>query len=484
MNNFRQYPILYSNIIFKQGKKMKFTKLSLIAAVAASYAMAGGDIVPVVEEVVVVEEVSPWSYGGDVKFFYSTTDGEGVDLFSQESAIGQAAVSGDLSYAFADTWKVNAGITGISTLGLDDHMVGGVWLYAGASAGDTVTSIGDALWFDTANVTGTAFDGKASFILGRTELDTPLAFTETWNIANNTFDAGVAMFKPVESLQLIGAYIYDGNGNAQRISTMGGGFTGDDGYFPFVKRDGEEVASGAWTIAAVGTWEDITAQAWYYDVIDVAQAVWVQADADFNGFTIGAQYAYIDPSDLGFDNFESSAFAGKIGYIYEAFSAWAAYSSVDEGGLVAISNTATMVGGTGWGGLTPNNQYYPSGQSKLYTEAWWNYGFVGLPGADTFAIAASYDVGDVSVFNGMNFTAQYTSESGAQNKLVALLTGNDSVTLDMDELTVVAGAKIYGLDVSLAYIHSDYTVAAIENTEVKDISLNNNTLQAYLTYTF
>lgn len=461
---------------------MKLTKLSLIAALAVSAAVAGGDIEPA--PVVVAEEVSPWTFGGDAKLFYSTTDGIDVDLFDQAGSIGQAAVSGDVSYAFADTWKANAGITGLATLGLDDHVVSGVWLYAGSSVGDTVTSVGDALWFDTANITGTAFDGKATFIIGRTELDTPFAFTETWNIANNTFDAGVAMFKPVENLTLVGGYIYDGNGNAQRISTMGGGFTGDDGYFPITNTDGEEVSEGAWTIAAIGTWEDIKAQAWYYDVIDVAQAVWVQADADFNGFTIGGQYAYIDPSDLGLDNLESSAFAGKIGYTYEAFTAWAAYSSVDDGGAIAISNTATMVGGTGWGGLTPNNQYYPSGQSKLYTEAWWNYGFVGLPGADTFALAASYNAGDLSAFNGLNFMAQYTSETGAQNKLIAMRAGLDSATLDMDEFTAVAGAKIYGLDVSLAYIWSDYTVTLASGSEIEALTRDHNTVQAYLTYSF
>jgi uncharacterized protein (TIGR02001 family) len=40
----------------KQGKNMKFTKLSLVAALAVSTAFAGGDIAPV-EEVIVVEEV-------------------------------------------------------------------------------------------------------------------------------------------------------------------------------------------------------------------------------------------------------------------------------------------------------------------------------------------------------------------------------------------------------------------------------------------
>jgi len=348
---------------------MKLTKLSLIAAMAASSVMAGGDIKPVAEEeVVVVEEVSPWSFGGNAKFFYSTTDGDNIDLFSQESAIGQAAVSADVSYAFADTWKANVGLTGIATLGLDDHMVGGVWLYAGANATndpDAFTSIGDALWFDTVNITGTAFDGKATFILGRTELDTPFAFTETWNIANNTFDAAVATVNPMDALTLVAAYIYDGNGNGERIDTINGGFTGGDGYFPM-----GGVEKGAWTVAAIGKFDAVTAQAWYYDVVDIAQAVWLQVDADFNGFTVGGQYAYIDPSDLGgamsanLDDYESSAFAAKIGYAKDAFDIWGAYSKVDEGGLVTISNTATMLSGAGWAVLQVMHPDNPSSIRK------------------------------------------------------------------------------------------------------------------------
>ncbi len=451
---------------------MKLTKLSLVAALAASAAFAGGDIKPAAEPKP-VEAASPWSLSGDAKLFYATTDGEGVDLFAQESAIGQVALSADVSYSFANTWKANVGMTGLATLGLDDNVVGDVWLYAGANASDgslPFTSIGDALWIDTANVTGTAYDGKATLILGRTELDTPLAFTETWSIANNTFDAAVAMINPMDKLTLVAGYIYDGNGNGERISTLGGGFTGSDGYFPFA-----DAEAGAWTVAAIGKFDTVTAQAWYYDVMDVAQAVWLQADGNFKGFAVGAQYAYIDPSDLGFDNFESSAFAVKLGYEMDAISLWAAYSKVDDEGLVSISNTATMLSGAGWGGASG----YPSGQSKLYTEAWWNYGFVGLPGASTFAIAAEYKLND-----DWSFTAQYNAVADAQNTMVAALFDEPLATTDMNELALVAETTLYGLDVALAYVYSDYSVESLDAEYAAAGTFDNNSLQAYLTYKF
>ncbi|SFV52442.1 hypothetical protein MNB_SV-6-164 [hydrothermal vent metagenome] len=453
---------------------MKFTKLSLVAALAVSSAVAGGDITPAPAPEPVVE-VSPWSFSGDAKFFYSTTDSDTTDLFDQEGSMGQAAVSADVSYSFASTWKANFGMTGIATLGLDDNVVGGVWLYAGANASDgslEFTSIGDALWIDTANITGTAFDGKATFILGRTELDTPLAFTETWNIANNTFDAAVAMVNPIDELTVVAGYIYDGNGNADRISTMGGGFTGDRGYFPIAG-----VEEGAWTVAAIGKFSGITAQAWYYDVIDVAQALWLQADGEFNGFTVGLQYAQIDPTDLGnalgadLSDYESSAYAAKIGYEMGAFNVWAAYSSVDDGGLVSIANTATMVGSAGWGG--------GAAQSKLYTEAWWNYGFVSLPGADSFAVAGSYKVND-----SLSLTAQYTSVTDGLMTLATLGTDIDNYTTDMNELTLLAETSYHGLDIAIAYIYSDYTSNSADLEIATADTYDNNTLQAYITYKF
>jgi len=415
---------------------MKFTKLSLVAAIAVSSAFAGGDIAPVEPAATPVEAASPWSFSSDAKFYYSTTDSDTADLFSKESATGQAAISADIGYAINNNWKINAGLTGLATLGLDDSVVSRVWLYAGADA-----SVGDALWIDTLNVTGTAFDGKATFVIGRQELDTPLAFTETWSIANNTFDAAVALVKPTDAITLVAGYIYDGNGNGERIGTFDnpeGGFTHDDGYIPTI------TDNGAWTVAAVATVGDVTGQLWYYDVMDIADAVWAQVDAKVAGFALGAQYAWIGPKDVLDGAEDSSGWAVKAGYDINGLNLWAAYSSVDEDGAIDIANTATIASGAGWGQ-----------QSKLYTEAWWNYGYVGVAGADSFAVAANYKLAN------FDLGAQYTTVSN-----------DNSADDEVDELTLLAGTEFMGLDVQLAYIYAD------KNTG------DDNTVQAYLTYKF
>ena len=505
---------------------MKFTKLSLIAAIAASTAFAGGDIAPV--EPAPVVEASPWSFGGDAKLYYKTNSNvAGASIFDQAAAQGQGAISADIGYAINSNWKVNMGLTGLVTLGLDDSVVSGVWLLAGANAdplGLPVTSVGDALWIDTLNITGTMFDGALTTVIGRQELDTPLAYSEKWTIAANTFDAAVALAKPMENVTLVGAYIYDGNGNGPRITTFdgvtngyihgttlfpvspysgeasAGGFTGASGYFPVLG-----INKGAVAVAAIATISDVTAQVWYYDVLDVAQAVWAQADTKIAGFTLGAQYAWI-----GYDNVlnsrtntylsttplsniyeDSSAWAVKAGYdVMENLNVWAAYSDVDDVAAnktaISISNTATMLSGAGWG-----NSAKHSGQSKLYTEAWWNYGYVGQAGAQTVAVGANYNVGNVSIFENTTLSAQYTSIKDAKEFLAPL--GRTQVTwfndtVDLDEVTVVVGTDVAGLNVQVAYINTQTTTtfrsATATPTVIRTVDDTSDEVQLYLTYKF
>ncbi len=139
--------------------------------------------------------------------------------------------------------------------------------------------------------------------------------------------------------------------------------------------------SGAYAAAVVNnSFKPLTAQAWYYNVSNVADAYWLQADIDCSlvkGVKIGAQYADMDPKgvvDAGLVLLmlnDSSAYAFKLGYEgVENLKVSAAYSDVDEDGALKIANVATNnLGGA---------------QSKLYTEAWWNYGYVGAPGAESY----------------------------------------------------------------------------------------------------
>lgn len=380
---------------------MKFTKLSLIAALAVTSVFAGES-----------------NISGDAKVFYGTTDADSADLFDKgANTMGDAAVSLDYSRSIVDGVTLNAGMTGISTLGLENTLVGNTWVNH---------ALKDRVWLDVANLTATV--GKTTAVIGRQKLDTPLAFTETWNIVDNTFDAFTFVNNDIQDTTLVASAVTRANGPFEFSNLQGGQTDLGDGIY----------AVGAVTKAIPQT----TAQAWYYDSdtpLDRDSKVWLQADVDAgNGITVGAQYAQAIADADNED--DSSIVAGKLGYNANNVNLYAAYSKADKKGSNTFANYA------GYGG------------SKLYTEAWWNFGYVSKPGAQTVAVGAASTLSDVDL------TAQYTS-----------VTNDSNLAADeMDETTLTATRKFGPVDTTLALI----------NTSSDDKTVDGNTIQAYLTVPF
>ena len=412
---------------------MKLTKLSLIATLALTTAMAGDAKI-----------------GGDAKLFYGTTDAGDADLFNKNGATGDSAVTLDYSREVADGVTVNVGVTGISTLGLEDTLVSGTWvphnrhdkIIKKKGEKDQLKVKGDnqdAVWIDTANIVLKPID-KTMLVVGRQTLDTPLAFTETWNIAENTFDAAVAVDTHIPKTTLIAAWVGRGNGHNGYENLHGG--MGKYGALNAGQASATEVANkGAFAAAAITTAIPMTtAQLWFYNVRNQADAIWLQADVTpTKEVSVGLQYSKISPKG-GFEGKDdTTAFAGKLGYKVAGVDLAAAYSKVDDKGLVYMGNTATA-GAHG-------------GQSKLYTEAWWNYNFVGQAGAKSMMVSAGYDT----------FTAQYTSVKNSNSNLQ-----------EMDEVTLTASKKLGPLDTTLVLI----------NTSSDDKTVDGNTVQVYLTVPF
>jgi len=379
---------------------MKFTKLSLIAALAVTSAFAGESTI-----------------GGDAKLFYGTTDAGTSDLFNKNGATGNAAVSLDYSKEISDGITLNAGMTGITTLGLESTLVSDVW----AAAGDT--GVNDTAWIDIANVT--AKIGNTTAVIGRQKLDTPLAFTETWNIVENTFDAFTFVNSDITDTTLVGSLVTRANGNSiANFNNLQGGMT--------------DLGDGIYTAGVVTKLiPSTTAQLWYYDFANNDDKVWAQADVNVvEGVTVGGQYVQV-MANTGDD---SSVVAAKVGYEANGMGLSAAYSKADDKGASNFSN---------YGGF---------GGSNLYTEAWWNFGFVSKPGAEAITVAASTDM------SGLALTAQYTDVTNASN----------AAADEMSEITLTASKNIAGVDASLALI----------NTASDDDSIDGNTVQAYLTLPF
>lgn len=290
-------------------------------------------------------------------------------------------------------------------------------------------TLDDAIWIDILNLTFNPLDGisNTTMVVGRQELDTPMVFTEKWNIARNTYDAAVIVNNDVVDTTLVAAWIGRSNiGGAMTVNATAG--FSNNSFNSFLTKEGA-YAFGAVTKAISG----VAAQAWYYVAPTLANVAWLQADGEIAGFGLGAQYVYTDQSagDTG------NAYAVKLGYTYEGLALAAAYSSIDDKLM-----TAANLGGA---------------QSKLYTEAWWNYGEVSAADTDSYNVTATYNVEGIADL-GLYYTSVDHKAAGAA---------------DMDEITVTVGTKVGNLDVTVAYVNTD-----------RDGSDAVNDIQAYLTYNF
>jgi hypothetical protein len=420
-------------VLFKENQ-MKLVKMSLVAAmvVGATSAFA-------LDNVKVTGDASLF-YGTGNQQFKSNTTGLQTDgtLGNKETSFADTAVrlgvTGDLMKG------VSFGVTGyyVSTLGLENNLVSNTWTGAHGATLNNGSQFGaqvnDASWVAEAWMAATA--GKTTAKVGRMELDTPLAFSEKWSIVPNTFEGAVLINQDLPDTTLVGAWVGKGNGT----NALHAGYTGVVGVDHVVGADAAfntYMNDGAYAVAAINnSFKPLTLQVWDYNVVNVANAVWAQGDIDCSlvkGLKIGAQYADLNPKGLlggAAKKSNSNGYAGKLGYEgVENLKVSVAGSKTNKDGYLKIANTATNNLGTA--------------QSKLYTEAYWNYGYVGNPGARAYALAAEYNLAGIAKLG-----AQYTNVNGhAVNQ----------PDRKLQEAALTASKSFGPLDATLAYFSTKAT---------------------------
>lgn len=379
------------------------------------------------------------SFGGSASLFYGTNDAANGDLFNKDTSYGNAAVhfGGSASVGACDTCvKLNYGVTGVSTMGLENTLVADTWVgddvTAVASGDDFGPRLRDAVWIDTLNLTFSPLSGisNTTMVIGRQELATPMVFTETWNIARNTYDAAVAVNNDIQETTLVAGWV--GRSNIAAGRTVNARNIGN-GFKDFL------TSEGAYAFGAVTKLiPTVTAQAWYYIAPSTANVGWLQAEGEYEGFSLGAQYGMLD----GDDNSDGNAVGVKIGYNFEGLGLSAAYSTVDK-----MTGTSAALGFVNLGGA----------QTPLYTAGWWNVGGQGASDTDAYNITATYSLEDVADL-GLYYTNWENQTSGNA----------------VNEIVVTAGKSFGNLDTTLAYVYTDDDTAA--DTQ--------NDIQVYLTYNF
>jgi hypothetical protein len=445
---------------------MKIVKMSLVAAMlmgASAFAVENTKV------------------SGSAQLVYQTQDAAmgalnsgGSDMFDKDASSADAALHLNVSADLTPGISAGATYTAISTLGLENNFVGSVW--AGSHAPTTSTGasfpvgaegalgapgikVENASWFEEAWLAGTY--GKTTAKIGRMQLDTPLAYSETWSVETNTFEAAAVINQDIPDTTVVLAYVGNGNGNEtfgqdksgtfRSVGHATGAIVNENGAFTTYGTDGAYAAG-----IINNSLEMLTLQAWYYDVSKLAYAYWLQADVNVAGIMAGLQYSGITIQEgaLGgavAKDIDSDVFAGVLGYeMKDLFTAKVSMSQVGEDHSAGF-NTATS-----------------TGASKLYTEAWWNYGYVSRADTSAFNITVTSPVQGI-VDLGLFYTASTTKgQNGAKD-------------LDMSEFTLTAGKSFGPLDATLAYIMTD---ADDQNLNANGESESYNIVQAYLTYNF
>ncbi len=318
-------------------------KTLLLSVVASTMIMAGGDIAPVepvVEAPVVV--ASGWDFDGQAAFYYETNDNFGNgSLFDQGPATATegssvAAVGLQLRAANKDLFAgIGAGfeLTGLGTLGLQSSIVSNVTQSADGS-------LNGGAW--TQGYLTYGF-GNTSIKVGRQALPkglSPFAFSETWSVFKNTFEAALVVNTDLPDTALVYAFVNRGAaignlGNFTDLSSLGATINADDGVHMLTAQN--KSISG---LTLTGTW--------YYaaDALQTApkedvNILWGDAKFAISDYSIGLQGGTILTNEPGAVK-DTTAFGAKIGADFGMFDASVAYSSVDDG-TAPVENLGTNV---------------------------------------------------------------------------------------------------------------------------------------------
>ena len=433
---------------------MKFTTLSLVAALAVSSAVAGGDIAPVEPAPAPVAEKSAWEFNGQAVVYYQTIDAYGgSDLFKQGSSVADAglqlkAVNKDL------IGGLGAGITvnGLTTLGLEHSIVSNVMQTANGIKGGWIAEA-----YLTYGIGNTSLKG------GRMTLPaglSPFAHSENWNVFENTYDAALIVNTDIPNTVLVGAWVYANNTNGYNQFHDGAGPAAHNflktaigihnspanglGYIggeyanmaDFGNTNGD---NGVFMLTAQNSSiENLTLTGSYYygdDFLGLGDALniwWVDAKYKLSNVEIALQGGQVLDSALPKD---TTAFGAKISGSFSGINAYLAYSNVDDG-TTGIFN----VGGQ---------------QTPLYTQMIINEGAIRTDN-DTFVIGAS-----TSLLGG-TFGAGYGTTSG------------DKSGYDYDEIDVYYTVDLFeGGNILVGYVNMDDNVRADANNVIRIVGRYN-----------
>jgi hypothetical protein len=288
--------------------------------------------------------------------------------------------------------------------------------------------------------------GKTTAKVGIQELNTPMVFTEKWNVVNNTFQAIVLVNNDIKDVTLVGAYVGKDNSS---MTGAGGTVVNYDGEF-------ESFHGGAYAFGAVAKIAGVNAQAWYYNADNVGNAAtsrtgldayWLEADTKIADMVfLGGQYAGTDLDNGG----DINAWAVKAAVDVAGVNLYAAYSNVDDDGANATVGFSNLSTGDKTKLYTGTASIYADGATVANedTKAW----KVGVKGSVAgFGLGLEYTDIDQGI-NGANQDVEviqgFVSKTVGPIALKAMYTEREtqskvagSTKADFDLFRLIASAK-------------------------------------------
>ena len=438
---------------------MKFAKLSIAALAVIGFSssavamdMSGVTAKPYVK----------------TKLYYETIDRDGAsdanaDLFNRRNASGQVLATAGISGALDSCWGYGFEYNVADTLGLENILVNNTRMGAGRDSygpDGAADFLQTQDWASQAYVTYSPCNtvlSNTTFKVGRQFLDTPLAFTEKWNLAPNSFDAIVALNQDIKGVTLVGAYVGKGNGtfgrvtNGDRFSEYGTTASAKGIAAVPNKGFGGLEGRGAYAVGAMTSLlEGMPINLWYYDVVGISDALWADAGytlklADDMNVGLGVQYGQMMPKGQLDGKDDSSGFGVKLGGKVGIFGMTAAYSKIDTDGIVPLANTATAFKKT-----------------KLYTAGIYTDGtHVAQPGSEAFKVKAVANMNKIDL----------------PGKIIAQYVHNENETynrLDVDEIDAIYAVNVAGIGIKAIYINRDYDQDKVADKQHVRLILSKN----------
>ncbi len=402
-------------------------KTLLLSVVASTMIMAGGDIAPVEPVVEAPAAAAAWEFSGQGVVYYQTDDS--VDLFDQDSSAATAGIQ--LKAANSDViGGIGAGFTvnGVSTLNLENYLVSGVMQATGNPHVSDVDGFTDGGWIGEAYLTY-GF-GNTSIKAGRQTLPkalSPFAFSESWNVFENTYDAVLAVNTDITDTALVYAFVAGNNVNSMMLSDLTdfNSLNNEDGLHMLTVQN-KSISD----LTLTGTWYYGTD---FADGENDINILWGDAQYNAASFNLGLQGGQV--SHDAFDD-DITSFGAKIGTTFAGINAEVAYSTVNDGGLPLTQEGGHVPMGFGAFNLggTTSALYTTTILDQLGTSALMNFD------SDKFVVKANMDA------LGGNISALYAN---------ADIFGGD---VNVDEFNLGYATNItdnFGISATYAYFDAD-----------------------------